>query len=156
MNKLYVALLSLSVVCVSVVPVALAEEPFDPLTQTPDETSINTAQTAASSSETTSPSADESDEVSEKPCAVQHIVTFPLRFATGSLGLGFGALRGGIKGMGTQPKKFSEATLDQGEEKPWLIPVGIVGLPLSVPYGFLQGFPPGAVETASKWYHLWD
>ncbi len=183
MKKNIIGLLSIAALCSQLTMVSLAEQPFNPLTESSvyagESATSTTAMTTTSTTAMTTTTTTESDAASmdttttstttddtkitygkkknkrEVPVA-QEVVTFPLRFITGSLGLAVGTITGGVKGMATQPKKFSEATLDKGDEKPWLIPVGLVGLPISVPYGFLQGFPGGATTTASDWYHLWD
>jgi len=152
--------------CCQLALVSVAEQPFDPLTEKPNidyshsvaaTTASDTAETKTSSvkSDTTTSSTGTKHRHREVPVGLE-VATFPFRFVTGSLGLAYGAFTGGLKGMGTQPKTFSDATFGKADEKPWMVPVGLVGLPISVPYGFLQGFPPAAVEKAHDWYHVWD
>ncbi len=84
------------------------------------------------------------------------LVSFPLRAVTGVVGLGAGALVGGVKGIIETEKKFAENTFGEADENPLLVPVGLIGTAVAIPVGFLSGFPEQAVKSGQEGFQWWD
>jgi hypothetical protein len=84
------------------------------------------------------------------------IVSFPLRLVTGALGMGLGAVVGGVNGIVETEKKFAENTFGRADENPLMVPVGLVGTVVAIPVGFLTGFPPEAIKGGEEGFGWWD
>ncbi len=84
------------------------------------------------------------------------VVSFPFRVVTGAGGSVIGATYTGIKGIATSEETFAHNTFGKADENPLLVPVGVIGTAVAIPYGFVTGAPEGGVKGASYGYHLWD